>query len=249
MKQGKIIGVLNQKGGVGKSILTTNLAINLFLRENKSRDKNFVAIYDGDIPQYTIKNIRAIERDMLKQRLDTSENDYYMNKYKKIYYDGFEPFKIYSGSIDDVYDKFEVLRENHDFTFIDIVGTVNVSGYDETFLSNFDLIIVPTNLDYEVLRSSLNFVKYILHPLQQNKKIEYAILLNNIDGREKTAAIDTLEDIKSLNFPIFNTVVYRKKKYITLYLENYTGSALSTIFDVYDRSITTISEELLNKLS
>ena len=243
---GKVIGILNQKGGVGKSTLTTLLATNLYIGSNKKRDNNFVAVFDGDIPQYTIKNIRTTEKKFLSDRIE-NENDYYIKKYKSIYHDNFEPLKIYSGSIETIYNDFDSLRNNHEYTFIDIVGTLNVAGYDHKFLSNFDLIIIPMNLDYEVLRSTLNFIKNLIHPLHKSGKLNYAIVLNNIDGREKKGALATQEQIRSINYPVLDNIIYRKKKYVSLFLDGSRGM-LSTIYDSFDITLNKLLEEIKEKL-
>jgi len=244
---GKIIGVLNQKGGVGKSILTMLMATNIHLGENKKKDKNFVSIFDGDYPQHSIYDTRADEKKILTERIE-NPNDYFIRRYKNQYYDGFEPLTIYTGSITDIYNDFDKLREKHAYTFVDVVGTINVAGYDHKFLGNFDYILVPTNLDYKIFKGTLKFVKNFVHPLYLSKKVNYSILLNNVDGREKIAAESTHEDIKSIDYPIMDTIIYRNKKYASLYLDNKAGSKASTIFNITDNNINKLVKELITKI-
>lgn len=223
------------------------MATNIHITENKERKPEYVAVFDGDVPQYTIRNIRNTEHKILAKKVE-EENEYYINKYKAIYYDGFTPLHIYNGKILDIYDEFDSLREKHDITFIDIVGTLNVAGYDDKFLSNFDYLIIPTNLDYEVLRSTLSFVKNLVHPLYMDGKLKYDILLNNIDRRSKIKAEETLSELKEAGFPVLDTIVYRQNKYISLLMEGEKGSMLSSLFNKYDRLFQKLIDEVMLKI-
>lgn len=247
---GKIIGLLNQKGGVGKSVLTALLSSNFYLDENKKRDNNFVCVFDSDSPQFTINNIRSSEKEILEQKMKEDENNYYIRKYKNIYYDGFSPMQIKHGTINDIKEEFDYYRDNYSYTFVDVTGSVNISGYDQNFLKEFDYILIPTNLEHSSLKSTITFITNILHPLYKSGDIDYSIILNNIDGREKSEALASKESLSEAGIPVLNTILYRKKRYTRLYLEDYSNSMLSTVFNnVFDRDVESIVKELINKLN
>lgn len=242
---GKVIGVLNQKGGVGKSTLTMLLATNLYFGHNKNRDPNFVAVYDGDIPQHSISNFRKTEKNQMKKKMEKN-NLYHLRKYQSHYYDDFQPLTIYSGKLIDIHGKFDSLRKKHDYTFVDVVGTLFTPGYDQDFIKSFDYIIIPTNLDYEVFRSTLNFAKNLIHPISQKQKMKYKILLNGIDGREVNKATQTQKSLESAGFSVSNNIVKKLKKYSTLYIDNSSTGILSSIFPKYDVTVEKVIDELIN---
>lgn len=283
---GKIIGVLNQKGGVGKSILTTQLATSMHVFANKERVNDFVAIYDADYPQHTIKMYRNTENKILKQKIKEN-NLYYNNKYNSIYDESFNHYPVYSGKLNDIYDNshfenylnlkdikpeefkldideyikelkdnnilvrstFEKFRKTYGYTFIDTTGSVNVDGYDQLFLSNFDHIIIPTKISLNEFKSTMSFVKNIIHPLAKSGKIKYHVMLNCIKAAKKDQAMDILNSLKENNIPVLDTIIYDRDKYINLYLQPGSSGTLSTYFPKADRNIIKLMDEVLNKIN
>ncbi len=109
---------------------------------NSKKDNNFVSVYDSDVPQYTIFETRQEEIPLIEQIIDNG-NTFYSNKLNTIYKNDFEPLKIYSGSIEEAKEKINVLRDNFEYSIVDVVGTVNTEGYDVEFIKSFDYILIP----------------------------------------------------------------------------------------------------------
>ena len=70
--KGKIIGVLNSKGGVGKSTLALHIGMALYHNRvfNSENKNNKVVLLDTDTPQYSLSNLRKSELDFLKANID-----------------------------------------------------------------------------------------------------------------------------------------------------------------------------------
>lgn len=246
---GKIIGILNQKGGVGKSVLATHLASALYHNLNFNKNPKFVALYDSDSPQYSILSTR-IEESKIVEDLSEDGNNYYNDKLKKIYSEKFPPIQIFSGNIKEVTEKQNTLRNNFEYSIIDVVGTVNTDGYDEDFINIFDYIIIPTNNDFDVIRSSVIFVNKIIAPLSKKSegKMKYGIVFNNVDSADKNSYLSTIQELRKNGYVVLDTIINRKKKYARLYMGEINKGLLSTLFPTFERPIIDLMEEILNNI-
>lgn len=243
---GKIIGVLNQKGGVGKSILVSHISMALYHFYNPQKKSNFVCVYDSDNPQYTMFSTRQQEIEMLNDFTDAG-NSFYENKLSSIYSEQFNPMQIFSGSIKEAKEKIEVLRNNFDYSIIDVVGTVNTDEeYDEDFIKSFDLIIVPMSNEFEVLRSTISFVAEIVAPIAHISNMEYSIVLNNVDLKDSKDYLETRESFENNGYKFFKSIITKRKKYERLYLR-YQGMR-STLFPHIDKDINNLVDEIIKKL-
>lgn len=242
---GKLIGVFNQKGGVGKSTILAHLALVLQTKYNYEQKNNFVGVYDSDNPQYSLSNLREEEKKILGLK-ESANNFYYSRQLGKVY-DNIEPYKLHKGDIKELSQNFNVLRDTYDYTFVDAVGTVNTEGFDQTFLSNFDFIIIPINTNFEVLRSTQIFVKNIINPLYQSGNIgDYSIIFNDIHSRKENEFTRLKNGYKKNGYKVFDSLICSKEKYITPYIHSSNGS-YSTLFPKYDKPLFQFVEEFLSK--
>ena len=168
----KIISILNQKGGVGKSNVTTLLA-NIFYFYFGWK----VAVIDCDFPQHTIAKKR-------KRELQVVENNPHLKKaYEKIY----ATKNLYPIIPTDL-SSFELAlaeldKEDYDFIFFDIKGTMAQENI-VAFLKSVNIFLIPVLQEETAIISSLEFYQSLqvrIKPVSAN--FEYCSLFFNLVPR------------------------------------------------------------------
>jgi len=217
---GKIISLANQKGGVGKTTTTINLAASLAVLEKK------VLIVDAD-PQANASSGLGLDIKKLKSSIYECLIDN-VDVRTAICDTELEKLKIIPSHIDLVGAEIEMLnlpdrekilkkvleqvRDDFDYIFIDCSPSLGLITLNA--LTAADSVIIPVQCEYyalEGISKLLNTIKIVKNKLNPELEIE-GFLLTMYDSRTRLNN-QVMEEVKKhFEDMVFETVIYRNVK-------------------------------------
>ena len=210
-KETLYIAISNQKGGVGKSALTTIIASYLHYNNIKN-----VAVIDCDYPQHSIYRMRNSDIETIN-----SNPDLQLALEKQLATTNQKAYKIINAVPEKALQYAQELVDSNpeaiDLILFDLPGTVDSAGILNVVF-NMDYIFVPIIADKRVLQSSLTFIMSVTEykrastlPLRLK---EIIMFWNRVDKRDSTELYSFFNKLMlSENYKILNTQLPDTKKY------------------------------------
>lgn len=198
---GKVVTIKNNKGGVGKTFITTQLAAGLAYGDKKvliltsdPQNNVFNFLFKGD---KTFK--KGLKAEVLKK-----DGEYFRLR-TNLYFLPLEDVKFSNQFLKEIVQFIERVKDEFDYILIDSIPTLKI---DEIFLELSDDIIIPSYADELTTESILELLKTIdvtkVKAIVTNRykssssvhKTNYTELKNDLDG---TSILFT-DPIESLTF-------------------------------------------------
>lgn len=210
---GRIISIVNQKGGVGKTTTTINLAA-AFAYENKK-----VLIVDFEEQSNATKGLDIKREDILFDMADFFSHIGLLQKAimpTKNPYISIIPSSIKLASVEEalynipnkeylLQQKLIQLKDNYDYILIDCPPSLGLIVDNALYAS--DSVIIPVDTSYFAYDALSAMINKIEHIQRTSNLVIEGILITKLDNRT-TLGYDILDKVREL-FPekLFETVI------------------------------------------
>lgn len=209
-KQPKFVAISSQKGGVGKSTITSIVCSYLHYEY-----KYNVAVIDCDECQASITKMRERDREVSTSSPEGIESmkEYFIKVGKKAY-----PIRqsTLSGAISRAKKLIEEEEMEFDFIFFDFPGSVGPSAMLPT-VADLDYIISPIIADIYTLESTLSFARLLIDHIinmgdQKLKSIH--LFWNQVDGRESSNLYEVYDEyLKKENISLMEVYLPKQVRF------------------------------------
>jgi len=196
-----VIAIISQKGGAGKSTVTSLLA-NIFYFILGFR----IAVIDADYPQSSISKKRKKELEVI------ATDERLTNIYNKLYTHR-DPYPILTTNLTSCTNKIVQIKDDFDFVFIDVTGTMNHPCFTDILMQVNHFLIPVMQDDYSIL-SGIEFYQLIEQTIRpvSNELVDAHLFFNRIPRVHKIGPL--LNDLQKhfAFFPFFlnNYVCYER---------------------------------------
>lgn len=232
---GKIITIKNNKGGVGKTFITTQLAAGLAMLDKK------ILILTSDsqnnVFSYLLKGNNEFEKGLKSQVL--KKNGEYFRLRENLYFLPLEDNKFSPQFLKALPDFLYKCREEYDYILVDSTPVLKI---DKVFLDNTDYVIIPGYADKVTTESILN----VLEEIDPEKIL--AIVLNRFRVSEIQSMfldeIKTATDGTGITFvsPIPQLSFIEKMLYSQKTIWEFTNKDANRVQDIFCEIIKKIEE-------
>lgn len=147
-EEGIVVSFVNQKGGVGKSTLTSIFANYLHTAGKENDVKLSIAIIDADDRQRTLSRKRNRELQSFGIDDNSSEN------IKKVFDEN--SYRVIEIASKDVPDQLDFLKEEYDIILLDLPGNMMQEGVITDYFL-IDIMIIPFQPNEYDIDSTLLF--------------------------------------------------------------------------------------------
>lgn len=229
-QEGLVFSFANQKGGVGKSTLTSIFANYLFTTGKNNNLNMKIAVIDADDLQQTLSRKRERELSEYRQALKEAEEKG-DKKQMKILSELMNAYKVISMSSSDIGDNIDFLKEEYDIIIIDLPGNLLQEGIITTYYL-IDVIIMPFQPNEFDLDSTSQFYELMTNKvIKQRKELGYETSIAGVLNRVKPKTLEFKE-------------IYEGKDGLPYFLLN-TYIKDSTV--QYQRKVTTLGDGLADE--
>lgn len=203
MSQTKYLSISSQKGGVGKSTITTLIASHFHFTTPLK-----VAVVDCDYPQWTIENFRQDDLELLKKMPEK------MAEFKAL---AKKAYAISKCQVKDARQQFVDLEGAVDLVLVDTPGTLNIAGLPELW-RQLDYIFIPIEPDAATINSTLAYtdvLRYYTNKPDSSLQGFYCFWNKFVKNEKQTFFNQTEkifqeEGVKLLGSRLEQSVAYRK---------------------------------------